>query len=272
VHAIWSILVEFILRLSCGLAIAMGITPSRQVTNGFFRVHLWVLMGLDTFAALAIYSKRSVYEAVVPGRGSALLALAIGAAVVSYVGAVIWMYERRLAGKIAIGLVALLSGTACALLSNATAGSHATGSTAAVLAGGDWLPGSLVVGSVVAAMLLGHWYLNSPGMRMEPLQRLLLLLAVALLLRALWSGWGLASEMQFRAAAGETIRTQFWLFVALRWLAGIIGPAALTWLTWLTLKIPNTQSATGILYAGVILIFIGELTSRLMSVTTHFPV
>jgi hypothetical protein len=54
-------------------------------------------------------------------------------------------------------------------------------------------------------------------------------------------------------------------------LAGLVGAAVLTWLTWLTLRIPNTQSATGILYAGVILVFIGELTSRLMSVTTLFP-
>jgi len=37
-------------------------------------------------------------------------------------------------------------------------------------------------------------------------------------------------------------------------------------LTWQTLKIPNTQSATGILYAGVIVTFIGELTSQLLAV------
>ena len=35
----------------------MGVTPSRQVTSGFFRVHLWVLMGVQTLAALALYSR-----------------------------------------------------------------------------------------------------------------------------------------------------------------------------------------------------------------------
>ena len=62
------------------------------------------------------------------------------------------------------------------------------------------------------------------------------------------------------------------LFLALRWLSGIVGVLGLAWLTWQTLKIPNTQSATGILYAGVILVFIGELTSQLLSAQALYPV
>jgi len=42
-------------------------------------------------------------------------------------------------------------------------------------------------------------------------------------------------------------------------------------MTWYTLKVPNTQSATGILYAGVILAFLGELTSLLLSVDYLYP-
>jgi hypothetical protein len=38
------------------------------------------------------------------------------------------------------------------------------------------------------------------------------------------------------------------------------------------LKIPNTQSATGILYAAVVLAMIGELTSQLLSAETMYPV
>jgi hypothetical protein len=45
----------------------------------------------------------------------------------------------------------------------------------------------------------------------------------------------------------------------------------LTGLTWQTLKIPNTQSATGILYAAVVLAIIGELMSQLLSTATHYP-
>jgi hypothetical protein len=64
----------------------------------------------------------------------------------------------------------------------------------------------------------------------------------------------------------------FWIFIALRWLSGLLGTLALAILTWQTLKIPNTQSATGILYAGVICAFIGELTAQLLSVEVLYPV
>ncbi len=274
-HAIWSILIEFLFRLTGGMAFAMGITPARWVSSGFFRVHLWVLMGLQTFAALVIYSHREAYDAHWQGRGWMLVTLAVLSAVTSYVGAVIWMYEANRAGKIAIGLVSLLSAAGSLLISwpGSTVASNASTiqSLAQWMMAGDWLPGALVLGSVVTAMLLGHWYLNSPGMRMEPLQRLLLLIAIALVFRAVWSGVSLGLELNARGASAESIRTSFWLFLTLRWLAGIIGPAAMTWLTYLTLKIPNTQSATGILYAAVILVFIGELTARLMGATTLFP-
>ena len=46
---------------------------------------------------------------------------------------------------------------------------------------------------------------------------------------------------------------------------------ALAVMTWQTLKIPNTQSATGILYVAVIGVFIGELTSQLLSAHASFP-
>src|ERR1041385_7868610 len=95
--AIWQILVEFLFRLTFGIAISMAITPSRLVTSGFFRIHLWVLMGICTFAAPASYTVR---ESVPLWQWQ--LGLAVAAAIVSYIGAVIWMYEARLAGKVAI--------------------------------------------------------------------------------------------------------------------------------------------------------------------------
>jgi hypothetical protein len=62
------------------------------------------------------------------------------------------------------------------------------------------------------------------------------------------------------------------MFLALRWLAGILGVLIMAAMTWQTLRIPNTQSATGILYAGVILAFIGELVSQLLSAQATYPV
>jgi hypothetical protein len=267
------ILVEFLFRLTLGVAVAMGVTPSRQVTSGFYRVHLWVLMGLQTLAALALYSRLSGDST----GGTATrwqLGIAIAAAATAYVGAVIWMYERNLAGKTAIWLVAVLALAGCTL-PLFQPGLAESDSAVAVrplawqLA--DRVTGSLVLGFVTTAMLLGHWYLNTPTMKLAPLLRLIVLLAISVLLRAAVCGAGTWLEWP-AIAANESGGSQTWLiFVGLRWLAGIAAVLGLAWLTWLTLKIPNTQSATGILYAAVIVAFIGELTSQLLSAEARFP-
>jgi hypothetical protein len=42
-------------------------------------------------------------------------------------------------------------------------------------------------------------------------------------------------------------------------------------MTWSTLKIPNTQAATGMLYVAVITTFLGELVGQLLSSGKAYP-
>jgi hypothetical protein len=55
----------------------------------------------------------------------------------------------------------------------------------------------------------------------------------------------------------------FWL----RWLAGLIGLPILLLMSRMTLEIPNTQSATGILYVACLAVILGELTAQLLGMT-----
>jgi protein NrfD len=61
------------------------------------------------------------------------------------------------------------------------------------------------------------------------------------------------------------------LFYVIRILLGIVGPIALTPLVWKTARIHATQSATGILYASVVLVLIGELSANFLLVLTPLP-
>ncbi len=253
---IWPILLQFIFRLSLGVAAAMGLTPSRWVTAGFYRVHLWVVMGLSTFAALIAWSRPPAWP---PRTGAVTLAIVL--AVTAYVGAVIWLYERKAAGQAALWLAAAL---ALAGAVWTTEGIASAGPLAASLKIWDVLSSGLLLGATITAMFLGHWYLNHPGMELAPLRRLVLLMAAAVLLRGAASLVGLGLAEADRAVA-------WWLMVSLRWGAGLVLTLALAWLAWQTLKIPNTQSATGILYAAVIVTFIGELTSQLLSADAAYP-
>jgi hypothetical protein len=245
------LLAEFLLRLSFGLAGAMAVVPPKQVTSGYFRNHLYVTLGLCALAAL-------LCRAVAP----AAFIPAVAAAVVSYVGSVFWLYEKPLGGMLALVAVAGL----------AYAGSFQMLSPAPTEAADDALrvahmtASGATLGFVMAAMLLGHWYLNAPGMALAPLRRLIALAAIAVLAHAVLCCVGLAFDLSAR-----TVPTTWWMFVALRWLFGLAGVVVLLFMAWRTLDVPNTQSATGILYVAVIGTFVGETMSLLLSRESVYP-
>jgi hypothetical protein len=71
----------------------------------------------------------------------------------------------------------------------------------------------------------------------------------------------------FGALTGST----YWIWLALRWLAGILGPMAACVMVQRILRYRNTQAATGVLFVAVILTFIGELTADLLARALHVP-
>ena len=46
------ILTQFLFRLSFGLSLSMAVTSPRKVTSGYYRNHLYVLLGLNVLAVL----------------------------------------------------------------------------------------------------------------------------------------------------------------------------------------------------------------------------
>lgn len=276
------LLAQFLLRLAFGLAVGMGITSSRQVTSGFFRNHLYVTLGIATLAALITYK----------GAPEAFW-YAVLAAVASYAGSVCWLYEKHDDGKIALWIVASVALSGTLTLTESISGSmdanryfpvvqgDVTSAEATVMENrarqlGYWSAGlslvtnissGLLLGTTIAAMFLGHWYLNSPTMELAPLRRLLLAMGASAILQAVVSSVGIACELTY----ANHLTTQWLLFVVLRWAFGLVGVAVLVWMAWRTLEIPNTQSATGILYVAVIGVFVGELAAALLSAESAVP-
>ena len=212
-----------------------------------------MLLGLNVLATLVSLAEPEAFALAPPLAG----------AIVCYVGGVIWLYEKPIAGRGALGLIALLAWAGGYLAPRPEGATTA----ARALFDADLLTGGLILGTTMAAMLLGHWYLNSPTMALSPLRRLIWIMGAAIAARAVVCGLGLALVLD--AATWPT--QQSLLFIVLRWLSGILGAAGLTVMAWKTLLIPNTQSATGILYVAVIATFIGELVSLLLSSSSAYP-
>jgi len=244
---------QFALRLIFGMSLTWCVMPRREVTSGFFRIQMLVTLGLGVLATLTLGQLSAANIDGSPGIISPwLYTVTIGIAIASFFGSVMWTLERRAAGvryafavlvTSAVGLVVATWGRESAvpvwfqLLTEFS---------------GGW-----IIGGAISTMLLGHWYLTATGMPIAPLQRLNGLLLGAVVVRTL-----LAAAVFFWSPP-LTLTTQ-WVWLALRW-AGLLGPLILVPMVFRILKYRNTQSATGVLYAIDILIFLGEATAALLA-------
>ncbi|MEX0717074.1 MAG: hypothetical protein WD066_10815 [Planctomycetaceae bacterium] len=250
----------FALRLVCGMSLMWAGMPRREVTSGFFRIQMLVALGLSVLAALT-FSPLGVPEdaarvALLPawaGRGSCILLAGL-----CFLGSVMWTLERRGAGEAFVFAVAAVS-TAVLLLAGIPWPSDAA--RFAIFHALSELATACVLGAAVTGMLLGHWYLTAPTMSIAPLGRLNQFLAASVSARLVLSAIGLV--VAWPSLAG---RSDWLLWVSLRWAAGIVGPLILSAMVWRILKYRHTQSATGVLFAATILVFLGELTASLLSV------
>ena len=244
------LLVDFLCRFGWGLSVALVLTPSSLVPAGFFRVNMLVVLGLATFAALLCGQPLPAHTWLLPA----------AAAVTAWMASIVWFAERTRPGIVLCVITALLLAAATAVVQVGADGTL-TGGWPHV---GVALLSGLVTGLTVHAMLLGHWYLNAPGMRVDVLRRMI---DIALAAWAVQLVVATAAALPAGAlAAGTTGGPTTMALVSLRWLAGLAGLPVLLWLSRKTLEIPNTQSATGILYVACLAAILGELTAQLLSV------
>ena len=246
-----NLLIDFLCRFGWGLSVALVLTPAALVPAGFFRVNMLVVLGLATFAALLSGQTLPAFGWLLPA----------AAAVTAWMASIAWFAERPRPGIILCVVTALLLAAATASVQVAT-DENTAGGWGNV--GGALLSG-LVTGLTVHAMLLGHWYLNAPGMRVDVLRRMIDV-AFAAWAAQLVVATAVAIMPAGTAAAGASGGPTTMALVSLRWLAGLAGLPVLLWLSRKTLDIPNTQSATGILYVACLAAILGELTAQLLSV------
>ena len=244
-------LADFALRLAFGLAVSLLLTSWRVVPLGFFRTQAQVILGLLVLAALD--------HARAGGPAWALSALVVGA-VIAYFAAVAWGLGLPRFGTAASVLVAVL---ASAWLG---AASQSASASLWVLNAASRLSSGFLLGSTLTAMLLGHHYLTAPAMSIDPLKRIIAVLALALVARCALAGfgmWALGTGGIGSVASAEDTQTA--MFLAARWGMGFVGSAIATFMTWKTAQMRSTQSATGILYIAMIFVLFGELTSMILA-------
>jgi hypothetical protein len=255
----------FLLHLSVGLLATLPLVPERAGAKFFkFCSASAVLM---TTAGLWL-----LYRRFGTGDGPAILGnydLTFACAAASLVFAVLYNRAQHFAWRAArLPLLAasLLAGVA-SMISASPSPDRAVIVAAAVTS-------AVLLGAAFSAMVLGHWYLVVLDLPIIALRRLTVLLAAGLAARALMVGVALFAVTGAYQAAAHVAMGRWdndGLFVWMRLLFGIAGPASLIWFVWKTVEIRSTQSATGILYVQLFLVMSGELLATYLRVSAGYP-
>ncbi len=130
----------------------------------------------------------------------------------------------------------------------------------------------VVMGSVLGAMITGHWYLTRPDLSLNPILNSSKLFLYSVFLRVMVVVAGLVVYWNVEGRITPSLLVTGFGFEAIifwtRVVVGLLIPLIFAFMTWSSAKMASTQSATGILYATIILVLVGEVFARFLSVLT----
>ncbi len=240
----------------------VGVVAGTELLGGTTRGYrLFMSFVVTAFAAILLASELALPADASPGPRR-LLVVGCAAACAAYLVASLLRRPAPLAGA-----TAALLGVAAALAMVARpipeAGSPAVG----VIFATQVLAGTLALGSAMASMLLGHWYLVTPRLSPLPLRRMMWLLVAALAVEAAAFGVALVA-VPSGAALGGSLGWLTWL----RLIAGIGLPVVITGLAIAASRAASLQATTGLLYVALALVMAGTIAGSSITFLSGVPV
>lgn len=169
----------------------------------------------------------------------------------------------------------LLTAGAMAGIASVVAGALVVRADARLTAGlalsAYFLSATLLLGSALGTMIVGHWYLVDHKMAIDPLRLASAFVLAAVALRiAVVAGPGVRFWMAQSGAGpdGGVESLGLVLFWLQRALFGLAGPLALALMVRRTVALRATQAATGLLYIVLIFVIAGEILSHYLFLKT----
>ncbi len=125
--------------------------------------------------------------------------------------------------------------------------------------------GALMLGSITIAWLLGHAYLTATAMTIAPLRHFSRMLSWSVAVRIAFMMLSLAVALLLRPQGDASVLAKLgdvWLIAVLRIGVGLVGVAVFAYMVADCVRLRATQSATGILYFGSVMAYVGELAHQ----------
>lgn len=245
------------LEWTVGLVAAAAWTQSWGVVKrGHFRITGYTAVALGLLTLLALRAAEGI-------DGSATAAVVVTTAL-AVVYLLVQYSNTDLPGVVAGAAVAVGGAVALVLVGELLEGWPAP------LAGVEVLAGAALVGAVTNGMLLGHWYLNQPGLKPWALARLTTLALVA---TAVTGALGLAAAGKLAGASTEGavlgipgFGDSFGLAFFVIWLALVGFTGGVVWAARRCVAIKSIQSATGLYYVALLTAGVSEFLVRYLMV------
>ena len=243
--------------LSAGSLLVVGLTELLGGTTRGYRLFMaWLIVA---FAGVLLLSELNLAS------GSAVEETAgIRRTLVIGFGIVAGVYLVASIRDLPRSLLAVAGGVIGMLALATLAAGGATFSP--VLFSAQLVVAALALGSVNAAMLLGHWYLVTPKLSPTPLRRMMWLLLASLALQGMV--FGLAILTVSSGPLGGPIGPLTWLRLGV----GIVLPIVITVLALLASRAASLQASTGLLYIGLAFIIAGSIAGASITYLTGVPV
>ena len=229
------------------------------IKRGHFRITAYVVAPL---AVLALFADRAaIAEVSDPGWQTGVV---IAMVVLTFAYLLVQYSRTDVVGVTAGGAAAALGLVGLALTAPLIHG------WPEVLAAASLITGAVLLGAVTNGMMLGHWYLNQPGLKTWALGRITGLALAATLLSA---AVGLVSVSKLANAStegavlgipgfGESFSVVFFVV----WLSLVGFTGAVVWGARRCVKIKSIQSATGLYYVALLTAGVAEFLVRYLMV------
>ncbi|HEX7613790.1 MAG TPA: hypothetical protein VF554_00810 [Thermoanaerobaculia bacterium] len=287
-----------LLQLALGVAFWTLITPSKNLSGGFFVLHgatvalCLFLVWLSSGSGGGIFLRKGIGgDATAGGVLSSvsprfLLVAAIVAAAASTLLARLSSGSARTHSKNLLFLsfsknllfLSLLSSSVL-LLSRVRVEPFASRpGIGPVWLGCGLMLGALLFGAAYVAMNVGHWYLVSSSLPFGLLVRATEAFAALAVLRAAYAAVALGVVAHASTGdAGEALaslldpmRDGFFFWSRVLW--GLVAPLLLAPFVVKTARMKSNQAATGLLYVGLVFVLVGELLAAYLTLRSGLPV
>lgn len=254
--------VAAIVLLTWSVGLVAGATWAQSwkvVKRGHFRIVAWCAVSL---AVLAIFASISATEGVEGGSVQRMTAVFFVGSAVTYLVA---QYRAADEAATIVGVVSSVIGVLSLVV---TAGLLTEWSL--VLSTAGLISGAALLGAVTNGMLLGHWYLNQPGLKPWALSRLtvacLWVTILSGVIGALGAGKLIGAPTEGAALGLPGFGQNFGPAFFFIWVGLVLFTAGVIYMVKRCIDIRSIQSATGLYYVAILTAGVAEFLVRYLMV------